>query len=175
MNVLVGSTNPVKIDAARAVFARIDPTAQVSGQAVASGVAAQPWGEAATRQGAVNRARAALSDGATFGVGFEGGVVETEHGLMTCAWCAVTDAAGRLGLGGGVYALLPPTVQQALRDGRELGPAMDDLTGGRDTKQGPGAVGILTAGLIDRQGAYEQILMLALAPFRTPQFYPDAG
>src|SRR5688572_12477767 len=84
MKVIVGSTNPVKIMAALAVFSRIDPNVEIEGIAVESGVPHQPWGDPETRQGAINRAHAAMQDGANYAVGFEGGVVETEHGIMTC-------------------------------------------------------------------------------------------
>jgi non-canonical (house-cleaning) NTP pyrophosphatase len=50
---------------------------------------------------------------------------------------------------------------------------MDQLVGERDTKHGKGAVGILTADLVDRQRAYEILVTYALAPFLTPQLYSD--
>jgi inosine/xanthosine triphosphatase len=175
MKIIVGSTNPVKIAAAQAVFAQLDPEAKVGGVVVESGVPDQPWGDEETRAGAVNRARAALTPDAAYGVGFEGGLLETEHGLMTCAWCAVVDEAGRLGLGGGVNVLLPPAVGGMVRAGRELGEAMDQVTGENDTKRKEGAVGILTDGLSDRQRAYEHMLALALAPFRRPALYQNGG
>jgi inosine/xanthosine triphosphatase len=175
MKIIVGSTNPIKIAAAQAVFVRLDPDAEIANLAVESGVSAQPWGDEETRAGAINRARAALASDAAFGVGFEGGLLETEYGLMTCAWCAVVDGAGRLGLGGGVNVLLPPAVAEAVRAGRELGEAMDQLTGEHNTKRRAGAVGILTDGLSNRQRAYEHMLALALAPFRQPAFYRNGG
>ena len=46
---------------------------------------------------------------------------------------------------------LPASVAAMIRDGLELGHAMDRLIGEHDTKHGKGAVGILTAGLVDRQ------------------------
>lgn len=173
MKITIGSTSPVKVGAARAVLSQLYTGLELASQAVPSGVPAQPQGHAETRAGALNRARGALRAGqGDLGIGFEGGVVETEHGWMTCAWCAVVDRAGRIGLGGGVSAMLPPAVASAVAAGGELGPAMDALTGAHDTKNGPGAVGILTGGLTDRQQAYEQILRLALAPFRRPDLYP---
>jgi inosine/xanthosine triphosphatase len=171
MKIIVGSTNPIKIDAARQIFARMDSAAQIDGVEVDSGVSHQPWGDEETRTGAVNRASAAMRKGADYGVGFEGGVINTEHGLMTCAWCAVVDAGGRVGIGGGVNVQLPPQVAKALHNGEELGPAMDALTGDHNTKQGPGAAGILTDGLTNRQSAYEHVLALALATFRRPDLY----
>jgi inosine/xanthosine triphosphatase len=135
-------------------------------------VSEQPWGDAETRQGALNRAQAALiASHADLGVGLEGGIVETEMGLMTCAWCIILDICGRVGVGGGVHILVPPAVADLLRTGGELGPAMDRLTGQHNTKQGQGAVGILTRGLIDRQSAYEQLVTMALAPFIQSGFY----
>jgi non-canonical (house-cleaning) NTP pyrophosphatase len=55
--VAVGSANPVKLAAARAVLARVAPEAEVVGVEVASGVPAQPWGDDETRRGALTRAR----------------------------------------------------------------------------------------------------------------------
>jgi inosine/xanthosine triphosphatase len=171
-HVAVGSANPVKIAAARAMIARAFPGAQVSGVDIDSGVPTQPWGDAETRQGALNRASAALAAaGSDLGVGLEGGLVDTELGLMTCAWCVIVDRAGHMGVGGGVHVLLPPVVAAALRAGAELGPAMDELTGQHNTKQKQGAVGILTSGLSNRQAAYEQLVALALAPFIRPEYY----
>jgi non-canonical (house-cleaning) NTP pyrophosphatase len=66
---------------------------------------------------------------------------------------------------------LPAAVAKLVREGMELGHAMDRLTGEQNTKHRQGAVGILTAGLVDRQAAYEVILTYALARFLTPEFW----
>jgi len=172
--IAVGSTNPVKIAAVRAVTARAFPGAEVTGLEVDSGVPEQPWSDAETRRGALNRARAALSiTGADLGIGLEGGVVDTEMGLMTCAWCVIVDGGGGVGVGGGVHLLVPPSVARVLRAGEELGPAMDRLTGQHNTKQAQGAVGILTGGLSNRQRAYEQLVAMALAPFVRAEYYTE--
>nr|MBN1228263.1 inosine/xanthosine triphosphatase [Anaerolineae bacterium] len=172
MIVAVGSTNCVKIQATQAVFEQVAPDATIIPVEVSSGVSPQPWGDEETRAGACNRARAALlSVGGVYGVGFEGGVIKTELGVMTCAWCAVINPAGTLGIGGGVHTLLPPAAQERLLGGEELGDIMDELTGVTDSKRGIGAVGILTDKLTNRESAYAQILALALAPFRRPDLY----
>ena len=62
-------------------------------------------------------------------------------------------------------------VATLVRGGMELGHAMDRLIGAHNTKQGAGAVGILTDGLVDRQRAYEVLVSYALAPFLTPALY----
>jgi inosine/xanthosine triphosphatase len=171
--VAVGSTNPVKIGATRAVLAPLAPLARVEGIAVASGLPDQPFGDDDTIRGALTRAHAALNAlDADMGVGIEGGVVEGENGSMrTCAWAAIVTSDGRSGIGGSLAMPLPGAVADAIRGGVELGHAMDDLIGEHDTKRGKGAVGILTAGLVDRQRAYEILLAYALAPMLTPQLY----
>jgi inosine/xanthosine triphosphatase len=173
--VVVGSTNPVKIAAVAAVLARTGSRARVDGIAVPSGVRDQPEGDAETIRGATQRAAAALREsGADLAVGLEGGVVE-EHGHMrTCAWAVVVSRDGRTGVGGSLAMPLPDRVAALVRDGVELGHAMDRVTGGHDTKRGAGAVGILTAGLVDRQRAYEALVAYALAPFLSPDFYDEA-
>ena len=169
--VAVGSLNPVKIGAVRAVFAPLAPGALVEGVGSPSGVSDQPWGDEETIRGARARAhdaRAAMD--ADLGVGIEGGVVDGPDGLRTCAW-AVVVGRGVVGIGGSLALSLPPYVASLVRDGLELGAAMDRASGLVDTKRGHGAVGILTAGLIDRQRAYEVLVTYALAPFLAAEYW----
>ena len=175
--VAVGSSNPVKLAAVRAVMSRAAPGVAVEGLAVPSSVRDQPVGDEETIRGALARARAALAavPGADLGVGIEGGVVDDpDGGMRTCAWAAVAARDGRTGVGGSLAMPLPPVVADAVRGGLELGHAMDRLTGEHDTKRGAGAVGILTAGLVDRQAAYEPLVAYALARFLTPEYWPAA-
>lgn len=171
--VAVGSTNPVKCAAVRAVLAPLAPNARIEGVSVASTVSDQPFGDEETIRGALARATAARDAlGAQMGVGIEGGVVEEPDGTMrTCAWAAIVDANGLQGVGGSLAVPLPNVVAQMIRDGLELGQAMDRLVGEHDTKRGKGAVGILTRGLVDRQRAYEVLVAYALAPFLAPEYY----
>ncbi|MFQ5858448.1 MAG: inosine/xanthosine triphosphatase [Anaerolineae bacterium] len=172
MKVAIGSTNPVKARAVEAVMRAVYVDVEIDAVAVASGVPDQPFGDEQTRQGAVNRARRALDQaGADLGVGLEGGLIETEYGLMTCAWCAIVDGEGTLGIGGGVNVLLPPAVVERIKQGSELGDAMDQVTGMRDTKRRMGAVGVLTDGLTDRQEVYEHLVKMALVRFLKPAYY----
>ena len=172
--VVVGSKNPVKIAAVRAVLERAGCPASVEGLAVASGVADQPVGDAETIRGATQRARAAVdASGADLGIGLEGGVVEEEGFMRTCAWAAVVSRDGRVGVGGSLAMILPDRVASLVRDGVELGHAMDRVTGEHNTKHKAGAVGILTAGLVDRQRAYEWLVTYALAPFLSPDHYAN--
>jgi inosine/xanthosine triphosphatase len=171
-SVVVGSTNPVKIAAVTAVLERSGSRARVCGLAVPSGVRDQPEGDAETIRGATQRAKAALeASDADFAIGIEGGVVEEAGYMRTCAWAAVAARDGQVGIGGSLAMTLPDRVAALVRGGMELGHAMDRVSGGRDTKQGAGAVGILTAGLIDRQRAYEALVTYALAQFLAPAYF----
>ena len=171
-NVVVGSTNPVKIAAVTAVLERTGSRARVRGLAVPSGVRDQPEGDAETIRGATQRATTALElSGADFAIGIEGGVVEEAGSMRTCAWAAVVARDGRVGVGGSLAMSLPDRVAALVRGGMELGHAMDRVSGGRDTKRGAGAVGILTAGLVDRQRAYEALVTYALARFLAPAYF----
>ncbi len=165
--IAVGSMNPVKVGAARAALAHAAPNATIEGVAVPSGVRDQPWGDDETIRGAVARAHAARAAlDADWGVGIEGGVID-EGGtkVRTCAWAAIVDREGREGVGGSLSLELPSRVAVLVRGGMELGHAMDAVTGERNVKHGVGAVGILTAGLVTRQGAYETLVAYALVPF----------
>ena len=169
----VGSTNPVKVAAVRNVLARVAPSARIEPVKVASTVSDQPFGDNETIQGALARARAARQAvNGELGVGIEGGVVDENGSMRTCAWAVIVDASGREGIGGSLAMPLPEAVARLIReDGLELGVAMDRLTGEHNVKQRQGAVGVLTAGLVDRQAAYEVILAYALAPFLTVELW----
>lgn len=171
--IAVGSLNPVKIGAVRAVFRALAPGATIAGVAVASTVRDQPFGDEETIRGARARASAARDAlSAELGVGIEGGVVELPDGSMrTCAWAVLVDGAGKSGVGGSLVMPLPARVAEMIRGGLELGHAMDQLVGEQGTKRGRGAVGILTAGLVDRQRAYEALVAYAVAPFASPDLF----
>jgi inosine/xanthosine triphosphatase len=174
--IAVGSRNPVKMSAVASVVRQWSPDATVDGVQVASGVADQPFGDDETMRGAATRARAARQAlDADIGIGLEGGVVEGEGGAMrSCAWAAVALRDGREFVGGSLAMPLPPVVAALVRDGVELGHAMDAVAGVHNSKHGAGAVGLLTHGLIDRQRAYEVLVTYALAPVIAEEYWAMA-
>lgn len=172
MLVAVGSLNAVKIRAVTAVVQRVWPDARVVGVDAQSGVSDQPHGDEEAIAGALRRAETALSQtGADLAAGLEGGVTVTERGVFTNAWCAIVARDGTSSVGGSVAMPLPPRVAARLAEGWELGDAMDELTGMKDTKKKMGAVGILTNGLFDRERAYQQIVACALVRHLHPEWY----
>jgi inosine/xanthosine triphosphatase len=144
----------------------------VAGVETQSGVAAQPIGEAETILGAQNRANSArLALDADLGVGLEGGVYENSYGMFVGAWAVVVDRQGRVGIGAGGRVLLPERIAQQVRLGRELGPVMDEVAQTIGIRSKEGAIGILTAGRIDRTMALSTALEYALSHFLAPTYY----
>ena len=160
----MGSTNPVKVKATKEAFESFfNKKIEVEGIKVDSGVPEQPWGEEETIRGAGNRARKSLKiEGADYGVGLEGGVMEIEGKLFECAWVVIEDRFGKKGLGGGLYFELPDRVAELIRKGGELGPIMDELTKEKDVKKKGGAIGIFTKGALTRKQAYVHLVLQAL-------------
>lgn len=172
---IVGSDNPVKINAVKNVVSKIWPDAKVDFVKVNSGVSGQPIGMEETIRGAVNRAKATLqhySGKADFGVGLEGGITNNDpYGHFNMPWCAVIDKNGHIGVGCAGAIEIPPELMSKILSGKELGEVMDEKTGIVNSKRKMGAIGILTGGLLDRQRAYEVMVIYALAKFIKPEFY----
>ena len=91
--------------------------------------------------------------------------------VSCCDWMSIVTDESLYRKAPGSTRMLSPATSAMIRDGVELGVAMDRLVGAHDTKRGAGAVGILTGGLVDRQRAYESLVAYALAPFMTRELY----
>ena len=181
LRVLVASGNPVKLRAARDGFRALVGAREliVDGLAVPSGVAHQPLTDEETLRGAVQRveALAAAAPEADFWVGLEGGVEPRGDELFAFAWAVVAGrgAAGRTGRARTAAFPLPDEIARLVRAGFELGEADDRVFGRVGSKHEDGAVGLLTAGAIDRAALYAPAVTLALIPFQSPWLYPAGG
>ena len=168
----VGSTNPAKIEAVRLALARLAPGCALEAVDVPSGVAAQPVGDHATREGARNRARAALAaTGADVAFGLEGGVLHEPPLVWLVSWVAAVASDGRHGDASGLRMPLPKSVAERLATGDELGTVIDDLFAVHASKQHTGAVGLLTEGFVSRTDAFADLVAMACAPLLRPDLY----
>ena len=169
MKVVVTSHNPVKIAAAREAFLSQFPTCEIQliPVTVESGVPDQPMSDEETRQGARNRvANARLKNpDADYWVGLEGGLDFFDGRLMAFAWMVIAAGNDQISEIRSVTLPLPPEVQALVSEGLELGEANDRVFSTLNSKQGGGAFGLLTDGLMTREGIYTQTLILALIPF----------
>jgi inosine/xanthosine triphosphatase len=172
VQIAVGSTNPVKVAAVRTVVAQIWPQAELVAVAAASGVRAQPLSDDEAIAGATNRARSALAlTAADLAIGLEGNTHDSGHGMFGAGWAVAVDRHGTLGIGGSGRFLLPTAMAVRIRQGAELGPLMDELSGEHNTRQRQGAIGIFTNNLHTRTSALETAVIFALTRFLNPQYY----
>ncbi|MBI2583909.1 MAG: inosine/xanthosine triphosphatase [Candidatus Aenigmarchaeota archaeon] len=173
IKVAVGSRNPTKVQACQTVFGRALGDAEVISVEVDNKVSRQPMSEAEAVEGAINRAKnAQRQTGADYGVGMEGCIYETTKGYFLTGWCAVVGRKGNLGLGSGGHIEVPlNAVDMIMLKRKELGEAMDEITGEKNIKQRMGTIGILTKQHDDRESSWETALLYALAKIINPEMY----
>lgn len=172
MDIGVGSTNPVKIEATAEGFELVGVNPDIVEIDVDSGVSEQPTSDREAIIGAKNRAeRVKAVRKFDFSVGLEGSVTDTEFGMFLTGWSYLIDEKSERYIGGGGRLELPKSVASRIRKGEELGPIMDEITDRDEVKKGPGAIGIFTDGIITRKDAYRDALIFALAKFLNPEFY----
>lgn len=174
-NVIVGSTNPVKLATVEEAFQLAFPTAEFdyTTLAAASGVPDQPLGQAETKQGATNRAEAcrAAYPGADYFVGLEGGLEENDGSHWAFAWMCVVDIQGTAGFGRTGSFRLPLQVSELIAQGKELAVATDIVFNETNSKHKGGTIGILTNDVITRKDLYRDAMLFALIPFVKPELY----
>lgn len=170
VKVLVGSRNPVKIEATREAFSKYCGNPEITGMEVDSGVPVQPV-NGQIFEGAETRAKTLLVKnkeeklGADFFVGIEGGVMKLHSKWFSLGGMCIADNKGKIGFGTSPLFELPAAIVEELLRGVELGDVMDRLQNAHNTKQKHGAIGFFTKGVIDRKNFYMQGLVTALIPF----------
>jgi len=180
MKVLVGSRNPVKLEATKVAFSKYFDAVEVVGISVNSKVSNQPV-EDETFAGARNRAfelkriNEARDLNAEFFVGIEGGIKKLFHRWFTFGVICIMDNKGIVGYGTSPFFELPSQISEELLEGRgvELSDMVDNLIGEKNTKEKQGAVGYFTKGVMDRKKYYVDGLIVALIPFLNKDLYFD--
>lgn len=173
IKVVVGSKNPVKVNASRDVITALYPDSIIEcvGIDAPSLVAEQPMNATETRTGAINRVKYCQQHNtADFYIAIEGGVDLLEDGPATFAYVVIaTDRQQSVGRSAALP--LPAPIYQSLLDGEELGPVMDKLFKTVNIKHKGGAIGLLTNGHATRESNYTQALTLAMAAFLHSDLY----
>jgi inosine/xanthosine triphosphatase len=175
-NIVIASTNPVKIQATRQGFEKMFPGQDfnITTVSVPSGVSDQPLSSQETLLGAQNRACQAARNipQADYWVGIEGGIEDLGDEMPAFAW-VVVYTPGLTGKGRTGTFFLPPTVVNLIHQGKELGEADDIVFNQSNSKQANGAIGILTGNVVDRTHLYEHAVIMALVPFKNPELYTN--
>lgn len=164
LKIVVGSTNKAKV---QAVLQAIPTSWELITSNVPSGVSNQPFSDEETIQGAMNRASNALHQtDAHLAIGLEGGVVETPYGLFLCNWAALkVRETQKTYIAGGARILIPEEVANKLREGKELGPVMEEYTTIHDVRNNEGAIGIFTNSKVTRSQMFKHIMDLLIGQF----------
>ncbi|WP_462323538.1 DUF84 family protein [Desulfoplanes sp.] len=169
MRIVLGSLNPVKLQATQEVLATIPcfSKASVTPAGVASMVSDQPIGLDETITGARNRAKGAFALG-DIGIGLESGLVQVDMaptGYMNLTACVIVDSVS-IYTGLGPAFELPITVTRAVV---EQGMELDEAVRGSGLSEDPrigykqGIIGILTKGRVTRMEYTKPAIMMALA------------
>ena len=174
--ITIASTNPIKAKAALAGFECMFSAEHFSIQQVRTTITlpSQPATDEETLGCAEKRAFNVrdLAPDSDFWVGIEGGIADWSIGMGAFAWVVIIDRKGRIGRGRTGEFFLPENVASLVRQGVELGKADDRVFSRNNSKQGSGAIGLLTGDVIDREGLYIPAVVFALIPFRNPELYP---
>lgn len=166
LKVAVGSTNRVKVDAARNVFTQAFGLVEVVSVEPEHGVEKQPM-QGRVLEGALRRARSAMEKAsADYGVGIEAGLVVDQFTgrRVDVQYCAIVDSEGAVTVGHGPGFEYPPQVTEAVLAGRSVGETMSSITGIEDIGRRDGSIGYLSDGLIDRTSLSEIAVLMALIP-----------
>ncbi|MFH1054329.1 MAG: inosine/xanthosine triphosphatase [Candidatus Woesearchaeota archaeon] len=176
MKVLVGSENPVKIDAVREAFSKYFEDVETIALKVDSDVADQPLNDD-TFIGAKNRAlhlRRIDNEkilGADFFIGIEGGIIQLNSTWFVLGAMCIIDKDGNIGFGTTSLFQLPDQIIDEILQGKELGDVIDRITGEQNSKQKNGAVGYFTKDVVSRKSYYVNGIIKALIPFLNKEHF----
>ncbi|WP_223556621.1 DUF84 family protein [Lysinibacillus sphaericus] len=166
MKIAIGTTNKAKTEAVEVIARKYFDKPIFTYVKAASQVSDQPMTHKETRMGAINRSKNAMNEtGAQLSFGLEGGVTEIDGVMYVCNWGALTVTNGTTYTAAGAQIILPEEIAQEIRAGKELGPVMELYTQRRDIRQGAGAVGIFTQGVVSRQMTFEHIVSLLVGQY----------
>jgi len=173
--IIVGSLNPVKIEAVRLGFSSIWPneTWEVIGKETNSGINNQPMSAEETVIGARNRAQSVLDEDqtASFGVGLEGGLEHIATQWFDSSWCVVMDRQGNEGIGSGGRIIVPESMMKLIHEGKELGEVIDAVFNRQNARQAEGHFGLMTNGVATRTTSLSEGVILALSRFLHPELF----
>lgn len=175
VKIVMGSHNPVKLEAVKAAFTKMFPPSSFDWKTIdaPSGVSDQPASDQETYLGALNRVEyiRRIEPDATYWCSIEGGIdFDEKSNMRAFAWVVIQNGE-KQGQARSALFYLPPAVTELVKSGLELGEADDIVFRQANSKQKNGAVGLLTGDVLTRTTLYEQAVIMALIPFKNPLLY----
>ena len=168
MKIIVGSTNPSKVDAVKEVLSMYSflRDADIAGTNATSGVSDQPKSSAETIQGAINRANNAYNHAkCDYSIGLESGFHEFPvAGYMEFTACAIYDGKN-YHFGFSSAFKCPEAVNQIMQqEGVNLNEACykAGLTKNPEIGKSEGIIGILTRGRKTRKDYTKDAIIMAM-------------
>lgn len=167
MKIAVGSENKAKKKAVETVVKKSGIDAEIISIDAPSNVSGMPFSDEETMRGAINRAEYCLGvEGVDLGFGLEGGVTETPFGIFVINWGALAVRGRETIVAGGARFRLPDEIADRLRAGEELGPVMDEYAHKENVRHHEGAIGIFTAGYVNRGEMFSHIVKVLIGQYR---------
>lgn len=176
MRVLVGSKNPVKIEAVRDAFSRYFDEMEVISRGVDANVPKMPKNEeifigAKNRVLALKEINERENLEADFFVGVEAGMHKLHEDWFTFNGVCIMNNQGKLGYGTSTHFQLPKNFVPKLLGGEELGDLMDAHTRTNNTKQKGGAIGFFSKDVLNRKKISTDGVIVALIPFLNEEIF----
>lgn len=175
MIVAVGTRNPAKLAGVGKVFTEFFPDVVIRGVDATEVTRAQPVGLEQITDGAMKRARFALSKvKGEFGVGIEAGVFSLGKrvGYLDHQQAVVMHRDGKFSVGHSAGFMLPRKMTARMfREGKELEYYAVEMSGVRRVGDKEGIVSHLTKGTVTRTDLTEQCVRTALVPWLNRPLY----
>jgi inosine/xanthosine triphosphatase len=184
IKVCVGSINPTKIEAAKQGFSKYFKNFQFYNTKAESKVSNQPIGMEEIIEGAINRARDAItyltkeleSQCNNYGVGIESGLIKVPQArtdYMDLQFCAIIDDDDNITLGSGNAFEHPQSViREILTDNtKEIGVIIGKLANNMNLKNETGAISFLSKYSITRTDILTHAVICALIPRINKEIY----
>jgi len=168
MKVIVGSTNPTKLEAVKQALKIVWPDREFSFDTLdaPSGVNEQPLSEQETIKGATNRAQFGLDNSdADYGVGIEGGMYHIDEQWFVSDWVVIINRAGQKGIGGTSRYPIPQSISQHIDENYDLSAVLEKKHGYKNIGKLDGYAGLTTNNHITRTASNRDATVIALAPF----------
>ncbi len=177
MRIIVGSKNPVKVEAVREVLRdyNIFKDYQLISFEASSGISEQPKSLEETINGAINRANNSFND-CRYSFGIESGLMEfprSKTGKMDICVCAIYDG-DQICLGISRGFEFPLIVNKKIHEeGIDANEAfyLAGITNKIKIGNEEGAIGLLTKGRVSRKDYTKDAIQMALIQIENPELY----
>ena len=173
MIVAAGTKNPAKLEGVTRAFAKYFDKLELRSIDSSSVARPQPVGLEQMTEGAVARAKFALSKlGGDLGVGVEAGIFIISGSYFDHQQAAIVDSSGKVSLGHSAGFMLPRgAMERMMKEGKELEQFAQGLSGVNQIGDKGGLIHHLTYGRMTRADLTEQCVVTALIPWLHKDVY----